>query len=139
MHGEFDAEHEAPLRVSSGTSLAFLVKFIKGLGKVSYRWRAFASPTLLCFSVSGSAQLMLASKDVAVGSRAFDLLDLLVAARDSVVSRDEIMKFVWPDTLVGKTDHNVQVSKPRRVLEAAAFLAIPGRGLYLAVPAHNAL
>lgn len=82
---------------------------------------------------------MLAGKDVAVGSRAFDLLDLLVAARDSVVSRDEIMKFVWPDTLVGKTDHNVQASKPRRNLEAAAFLATPGRGLHLAMPAYNAL
>jgi DNA-binding winged helix-turn-helix (wHTH) protein len=79
---------------------------------------------------------MLAGKDVAVGSRAFDLLDLLVAARDSVVSRDEIMKSVRPDTLVGKTDHNVQVSKPLCVLEAAAVLAIPGRGLYLAMPAH---
>jgi hypothetical protein len=46
------------------------------------------------------------------------------------------MKSVWPDKLVGKTDHNVQVSKPLCVLEAAAVLAIPGRGLYLAMPAH---
>ncbi len=44
---------------------------------------------------------------LAIGSRAFDLLDLLIAQRDRVVARDEIMEAVWPDSVVGGNNLNV--------------------------------
>lgn len=74
-------------------------------------------------------QLTRAAAAVPVGSRAFDLLDLLIAHRDRVVDRDEIMASVWPGTVVGENNLNVQVANLRRVLGADAIVTVPGRGL----------
>jgi TolB-like protein len=78
-------------------------------------------------------RLMRGGRDVAVGARAFDLLDLLVAARDRVVSRDEIMATVWPGTVVGENNLNVQVANLRRILGSDAIATVPGRGLRFAL------
>lgn len=74
-------------------------------------------------------RLTRASKEVSIGSRAFDLLALLVSRRDHVVSRNEIMEAVWPGTVVGDNNLNVQVANLRRLLGADAIATIPGRGL----------
>ena len=66
---------------------------------------------------------------LAIGSRAFDLLDLLIAQRDRVVARDEIMDAVWPGTIVGENNLNVQVANLRRHLGPNAIITVPGRGL----------
>ena len=66
---------------------------------------------------------------VAIGARAFDLLEMLVVNRHRVVSRDEIMASVWPDAIVGENNLNVQVANLRRVLGAEAIVTVPGRGL----------
>ncbi len=78
-------------------------------------------------------RLARASKDIAIGSRAFDLLDLLVSCRDRVLSRAEIMAVVWPDMVVGDNNLNVQVANLRRLLGAEAIVTIPGRGLRFAL------
>jgi TolB-like protein len=78
-------------------------------------------------------RLTCASQDVRIGSRAIDLLELLVIHRDRVVSRDEIMEAVWPGTVVGDNNLNVQVANLRRVLGARAIVTVPGRGLRFAV------
>ena len=69
------------------------------------------------------------SEDVRIGARAFDLLELLVACRDRIVSRDEIMKAVWPDTVVGDNNLNVQVANLRRHRGPDAIVTVPSRGL----------
>src|SRR6056297_3110692 len=71
--------------------------------------------------------------DIAIGARAFDLLDLLITCRDRVVGRDEIMAAVWPDTVVGENNLNVQLANLRRLLGAGAIVTVPGRGLRFAL------
>lgn len=72
-------------------------------------------------------------EEIALGARAFDLLELLVAQRDTVVGRDEIMATVWPETVVGENNLNVQVANLRRVLGPEAIVTVPGRGLRFAL------
>jgi TolB-like protein len=78
-------------------------------------------------------RLVRGDQDLAIGARAFDLLDLLIACRDRVVARDEIMSAVWPDTVVGENNLNVQVANLRRLLGATAIVTVPGRGLRFAL------
>src|SRR6056297_2472270 len=78
-------------------------------------------------------QLRRGSSVVQIGARAFDLLGYLVAHRDRVVGRDEIMAAVWPDTVVGENNLNVQIANLRRVLGAEAIVTVPGRGLRFAL------
>ena len=70
---------------------------------------------------------------VALSARAFDMLELLIEARDRVVSRDEIVARVWPGLTVEPSNLTVQMSALRRVLGDGGpqprFIAtIPGRG-----------
>src|SRR6056297_3916359 len=76
--------------------------------------------------------------DIAIGARAFDLLDLLITCRDRVVGRDEIMAAVWPDTVVGENNLNVQLANLRRLLGAEAIVTVPGRGLRFALELASA-
>lgn len=78
-------------------------------------------------------QLTRDSRHVPIGSRALDLLDLLLTHRDRVVARNEIMEAVWPDTIVGDNNLNVQVANLRRLLGADAIFTVPGRGLRFAL------
>jgi TolB-like protein len=74
-------------------------------------------------------RLVRGDEDVAIGARAFDLLDLLISCRDRVVGRDEIMAAVWPDSVVGENNLNVQLANLRRLLGPGAIVTVPGRGL----------
>ncbi len=70
---------------------------------------------------------------VALSARAFDILELLIGARDRVVSRDEIVSRVWPGLAVEPSNLTVQMSTLRRALGDGGpqpqFIAtIPGRG-----------
>lgn len=78
-------------------------------------------------------QLLRGSEILRVGTRAFDVLETLLVHRDRVVSRDEIMQTVWPDTVVGDNNLNVQVANLRRLLGADAIVTVPGRGLCFAL------
>ena len=70
---------------------------------------------------------------VPLGSRALDVLSVLVARQGELVSKDEIMSAVWPGTAV--EDHNltVQISSLRRLLDdgrtgGSCIQTVPGRG-----------
>src|SRR5580765_2629502 len=54
---------------------------------------------------------------VAIGSRALDLLGVLVERPGDLVSKDEIMGAVWPRTVVEDGNLTVQISTLRRVLD----------------------
>src|SRR5215468_6647275 len=76
---------------------------------------------------------------VAVGSRAFDVLDALVGRAGELVSRDELMSTVWPTTVVEDTNLNMQIAALRRLLDdgpgkGSCIQTIPGRGYRFAVP-----
>lgn len=64
-----------------------------------------------------------------VGARAFDVLEVLISNSDRIVSRADIFDTVWPDTVVGENNLNVQVAKLRQVLGPKAIVTVPGRGL----------
>jgi TolB-like protein/DNA-binding winged helix-turn-helix (wHTH) protein len=70
---------------------------------------------------------------VAMGSRALDLLQLLVERQGEVVSRDEIMVAVWRGTAVEDCNLSTQIAALRRVLDAhrpgpSCIQTVVGRG-----------
>jgi DNA-binding winged helix-turn-helix (wHTH) protein len=54
---------------------------------------------------------------VAIGSRALDILGVLIERAGEVVSKDEIIAAVWPGTVVEDSNLTVQISALRRVLD----------------------
>jgi TolB-like protein/DNA-binding winged helix-turn-helix (wHTH) protein/Tfp pilus assembly protein PilF len=70
---------------------------------------------------------------VAIGSRAFDVLRVLITARGELVSKDEIMAAVWPGTVVEDNNLTVQISTLRRILDqdrvdGSCIQTVAGRG-----------
>ena len=68
---------------------------------------------------------------VTLGSRAFDLLLALVDRRGELVTKDELLRRVWPDAIVEENNLQVQVSTLRKAFgEDARWLITtsPGRG-----------
>ncbi len=63
-----------------------------------------------------------------VGARAFDLLLCLLAHRDRVISKLEVLEIVWPGLVVEENNLSVQVSALRKLLGPKAITTIPGRG-----------
>jgi adenylate cyclase len=70
---------------------------------------------------------------VLIGSRAQDILTLLLEQPGTLVSKDAIMEAVWPNTAVEANNLNVQVAALRRVLDrdrsgASCIQTVSGRG-----------
>jgi DNA-binding winged helix-turn-helix (wHTH) protein len=81
------------------------------------------------------AQRLLLERDepVRIGSRALDILIVLVARPGELVSKQELMAHVWPDTFVAPANLTVHIAALRRALgdgrDGNRFLLnIPGRG-----------
>lgn len=74
-----------------------------------------------------------------VGSRAFDILELLIQARGKTVTKDEILRRVWPNSVVEENNIHVQLSALRKILGAdkEAIRTISGRGYRLTVPTEG--
>lgn len=104
------------------------------------RWEAGAGSEGAAFSfgrfcvVPRSRQLFVDGTLVDLGSRAFDLLTLLIQGRGSVVTKREIMRRLWPDTVVDESNLRVQMSILRKVLnrDRDIIKTIPGRGYVFA-------
>ena len=64
----------------------------------------------------------------AVGARAFDLLLCLLAHRDRVLSKQEVLEIVWPGLVVEENNLSVQVSTLRKLLGPKAITTIASRG-----------
>ena len=76
---------------------------------------------------------------IVVGSRALEVLGVLLGRAGNLVSRDEFMTAVWPATAVEDTNLNMQIASLRRVLdeernEGSCIQTIPGHGYRFAVP-----
>lgn len=72
-------------------------------------------------------------KAVRVGSRAFDILELLIRAEGALVPKDEIMRCVWPHTVVEENNLQVHIAALRKVLGQHRDLiaTVPGLGYRL--------
>jgi adenylate cyclase len=76
---------------------------------------------------------------IAIGSRALDILGVLVERPGDLVSRDEIIEAVWPGRTVEDSNLNVQVAALRRILddgraEGSCIQTVPGRGYRFIAP-----
>src|SRR6202035_3588997 len=75
-------------------------------------------------------EFLIEGRPVELGGRAFDVLMTLIEARGAVVSKDALMKRVWPDRIVEENNLQAQISALRRAFAADRDLirTIPGRG-----------
>ena len=83
--------------------------------------------------------LLQGDKPVRVGNRALTLLTSLAERRGELVSKEELMARVWPNTFVAAANLTVQVAALRRILgdgrDGNRFLInIPGRGYRFVAP-----
>lgn len=78
---------------------------------------------------------------VHLGSRAFDILAAMVSANGRLVTKDELMNTVWPDTVVEENNIQVHLSGLRKVLgpDRDLIRTVPGRGYQLLQRRENAL
>ena len=70
---------------------------------------------------------------ITMGSRALDILGLLVERSGDLVSRAVIMSAVWPEMVVEDSNLNVQIAALRRILDegrtdGSCIQTVPGRG-----------
>ncbi|NYH14931.1 ATP-binding protein [Paraburkholderia bryophila] len=77
---------------------------------------------------------------VHVGSRAFDILAVVASAGGRLVTKDELMDTVWPNTVVEENNVQVHLSALRKILGADRdlILTVPGRGYQLLQRRKNA-
>jgi DNA-binding winged helix-turn-helix (wHTH) protein len=83
--------------------------------------------------------LLQRGEPVPLGSRALDILATLVERPGELVTRDELMSRVWPDTVVVPANLTVHIAALRRVLgdgqEGRRFvITVPGRGYRFVAP-----
>jgi len=70
---------------------------------------------------------------IGIGSRALDVLCVLIAANGDLVSKDEIMAGVWPGMVVEDNNLTVQIAALRRILDrgragGGCIQTVAGRG-----------
>jgi predicted ATPase/DNA-binding winged helix-turn-helix (wHTH) protein len=82
--------------------------------------------------------VLVEGKPVKPGARAFDLLLVLVARRDRVVSKNELLDLVWPGMIVEENNLQVHISALRKLLGTHAIATIPGRGYQFTLSAASA-
>jgi predicted ATPase/DNA-binding winged helix-turn-helix (wHTH) protein len=113
-----------------------------------------APPASLCYRFGrfelqpDKRRLLAAGTPVDVGSRAFDLLVMLVERDGHLVTKDELLERVWPKVIVEENTLQAQVSALRKILGPDAIATISGQGYRFAleltfagaesvVPKHN--
>jgi eukaryotic-like serine/threonine-protein kinase len=78
-------------------------------------------------------QLLRQNQPVPLQSKAFDILMVLVENSEKVVSKDDLMKSVWPDTFVEESNLAQHIFVLRKALgdaveEKRYIVTVPGRG-----------
>src|SRR5688500_1748683 len=61
-------------------------------------------------------------------SRSFDVRSALIAHRERMLSKNELLEMVWPNLVVEENNLQVHVSALRKLLGPKAIVTIPGRG-----------
>lgn len=107
-------------------------------GEVVPRASSFGS-----FRIIPHARLERDGSPMLLGSRAFDLLCVLVSRPDEVASKGELMATVWPDLRVEQSSLRFHVVQLRRALGDGQRIEryvtnVPGRGYRFATPADRA-
>ena len=87
--------------------------------------------------------LMRVGEQVPLTPKVFDTLLLLVKRRGEILTKEELLQTIWPDTIVEENNLNQHISTLRRLLgenrgENRFIATIPGRG-YRFIPEVNTL
>jgi DNA-binding winged helix-turn-helix (wHTH) protein/tetratricopeptide (TPR) repeat protein len=91
----------------------------------------------------GARTLKRNETSVGLTRRSFDLLLYLVQNSGKILSKDELLKQIWPDTFVDENSLAKSVSVLRKALDDASgersiILTVPGRGYQFAAPVQIA-
>jgi DNA-binding winged helix-turn-helix (wHTH) protein len=105
----------------------------------------FASGTLIFgrFRLIPARQLLLRDGvPVRIGSRALDILTVLVRRSGELIGKNELITAVWPDTFVDESNLKVNVCLLRRVLgdveKPPLYIAtVAGRGYRFVAPVQS--
>ncbi|MBD0371777.1 MAG: tetratricopeptide repeat protein [Pyrinomonadaceae bacterium] len=86
--------------------------------------------------------LLREGEPVSLTSKGFDTLLTLVERRGQVVCKDELMKILWPDTIVEENNLTQQISMLRKALGERAgehrfVVTVPGRGYTFVAEVHE--
>jgi len=75
-------------------------------------------------------ELRAGGRAVALGGRAFDALLALIDARGTLVSKDDLMRRIWPDRVVEENNLEAQISALRKALgiDRSLIRTVAGRG-----------
>ena len=78
---------------------------------------------------------------VDIGGRAFDLLLILLQSRGELVTKERIVSYVWPSTVVDESNLRFQMASLRKVLgeDRDVIKTIPGRGYLFAMEELSAV
>jgi DNA-binding winged helix-turn-helix (wHTH) protein len=92
-------------------------------------------------AVPSARQLLRRGVPVDIGSRAFDLLMVLLRSAGEIVSKEEIVRHVWPSTIVDESNLRFQMTSLRKVLSEARdrIKTIPGRGYLFVADERDAI
>lgn len=121
-------EQQQPTPSAGGT-----VTLASGAGRVETR-QADCAMRFRRFTVLPNARQLLADGvPVELGSRAFDLLVVLLRSRGQIVTKAEIFNHVWPSTTVEESNLRFQMATLRTALgdDRDVIKTIPGRGYLL--------
>ena len=82
---------------------------------------------------TGKRLLFCGERRVPVAPKVFDTLLVLVENSGRVVEKDELMRLVWPDTIVEENNLNQTISALRKALgedptQHRYIVTVPGRG-----------
>lgn len=114
-------------------------------GQSPRQGRSSTMPTLTFgpFRLLPEQRILLADDlPVRLGSRALDILITLVEQAGQLVNKDEIVKRVWPDTVVEEASLRVHIGALRKVLgdgrDGARYITnVPGRGYCFVSPVQR--
>jgi predicted ATPase/DNA-binding winged helix-turn-helix (wHTH) protein len=78
-------------------------------------------------------------REVRLGNRALDLLIALAERSGEIVSKNELIKYAWPDTFVEDSNLRVHVAALRKILgdgdeKSRYIINVPGRGYSFVAP-----
>ncbi len=80
-----------------------------------------------------SRQLLVEGRPAALGTRAFDVLLILIERRERLVTKDELLELAWPGLVVEENNLQVQISALRKIMGDRIIRTVQGHGYQFAV------
>ncbi|HSW24873.1 MAG TPA: winged helix-turn-helix domain-containing protein [Burkholderiaceae bacterium] len=82
-----------------------------------------------CFELQpAERRLLVDGQPVALGRRALDLLIVLAAQPDHLLTKNELLDRVWPGLVVEEANLQMQISNLRKLLGGEVITTVPRRG-----------